>query len=278
MRQADRRSARERLREERLRQAARERLRRRLLTVAAPVLVIALVVAAGIAVQALRSRESEFAGKVPPAAALGDGSIRFAADKVTDTTPVVEVYEDFQCPACREFERINGGTLRELAATGAAVVIYHPVAIIDQRSVRSGSAAQCAAEGGKFLPYHDVLFQNQPPEQGGQGFTVEELVEYGTEVGLDGDAFAECVRSVQHRQDLLQRTQAISTAYRQRSGKGFGTPTVYLNGRPLPPPALFSVDAFEEAVREARGPARTNAPVATRTPANRTETASGSEE
>lgn len=129
------RPARDRLREEQRRQAERDRRRRRLLLVLAPVAVIVVVVAAGLTVQAVRDRGSDFAGGLPAAAVLDDGSVRLAAPGTTVNTPVIDVYEDFQCPACREFERINSGTLQRLASEREAVVVYRPVAIIDRKSV-----------------------------------------------------------------------------------------------------------------------------------------------
>ncbi|MQA83475.1 MAG: thioredoxin domain-containing protein [Streptosporangiales bacterium] len=251
MSKAARRSARERLREEQRRQAERQRRRRRLLLIVAPIAVIVLVVGAGVAVQALRNRGSEFEGRTPPATLLDNGSIKLAAQGATASTPVIDVYEDFQCPACKEFERINGGRLKELAAERKAVVVYHPVAIIDERSIRSGSAARCAADAGKFIEYHDILYGNQPPEAGGQGFTAEDLKRYGAQAGLKGEKFAQCVESVRYRQEVLQRTQQISTRYQQQTGQGFSTPTVYLNDQPLDSGVLFSADAFDNAVQEA---------------------------
>lgn len=255
MSETARRSARERLREKQRRQVERARRRRSLLVILSPVAVILLVVAAGVAVQALRDRGSEFEGGLPQATVLEDGSVRFAAEGTNKSTPVIDVYEDFQCPACKEFERINGGTLKKFASDKTAVVAYHPVAIIDQRSVRAGSAAQCAADAGSFMAYHDVLFESQPPERGGQGFTADDLMKYGAQVGLDGDKFTECVESVKYREDILQRTERISEKYQRQTGKGFGTPTVYLNGKSVDVNVLFSADAFEDAVKDATEPA-----------------------
>lgn len=249
-----RRSARDRLREEQRQQAERARRRRRALMILAPIAVIVVIVAGGVAVQALRDRGSEFAGKLPRATMLRDGSIRLAAQGTTTRTPVIDVYEDFQCPACKEFERINGGTLKSLAAERKAVVVYHPVAIIDERSVRAGSAAQCAADANRFMAFHDVLYENQPPEGGGQGFTAGDLTKRGKEAGIDGEKFAKCVDSVKYRKAILQRTQQISTKYQKQTGQGFGTPTLYLNGRPLDSNALFSAGAFKEAVKNAPEP------------------------
>lgn len=254
MSKAAKRSARERLREEQRRRAERARRRRRLVMILAPVLVIVIVVAAGVAVQALRDRGGEFAGNLPAAELTEYGSVRLAASGAGAEAPVIDVYEDFQCPACKEFERVSGERLKKLVSERQVVVVYHPVAIIDQRSIRAGSAAQCAADEGMFMEYHDVLFESQPPERGGQGFTAEELLDYGEQVGLDGASFSECVESVRYRDEILRRTEDISTKHQQQTGSGFGTPTVHLNGQPIDPNLLFRPDAFERTVLEAPAP------------------------
>jgi protein-disulfide isomerase len=47
--------------------------------------------------------------------------------------PVVEVYADYQCPACRKFEEESGAVLQEMDGNGEAVVHYRPGTIIPQK-------------------------------------------------------------------------------------------------------------------------------------------------
>ncbi|GAA2052907.1 hypothetical protein GCM10009800_47070 [Nocardiopsis rhodophaea] len=75
-----------------------------------------------------------------------DGSVVLAEQGAN--APVVEVYADFQCPACKQFEAASGDTLRRLATDGEAIVHYRPVSIFSQQpaplssnSLRAGAAA-----------------------------------------------------------------------------------------------------------------------------------------
>lgn len=236
-------SARERLREERRRQETRQRTMRRLLIAASAVVVVAIAVGVGIFVQGQRAQSGgEFAGNLPAAKKV-DGTIQYAAGG--GGKPTVTVIEDFQCPYCKQFEDRSGAMLKRLAAQGKAKVVYNPVAIIDERSVRSGSAALCAADQGKFMPYHDILFAKQPPEQPVQGFTPQQLQQYGDQVGIDAAAFDKCVKQGQYRQTITQNTREAS----QKQGFS-GTPTIFINGQKFNGD-IFSPDSLEQAILSA---------------------------
>jgi protein-disulfide isomerase len=81
-------------------------------------------------------------------------------------------------------------------------------------------AARCAGDQGKFWPYHDLLFQqaNQAPDA---------LKQYAAQIGLEADAFAQCLDSRRHRAGV-----AADVAAGSRLGVT-GTPTFFINGRPV---------------------------------------------
>ena len=147
-------------------QKAREK--RRAVTLWTSVAVVAVLVIAGlVGWGVLASQENDNAGKltVPPAA-VDDGTA-FAVG----TGPVkVDIYEDFMCPICHEFEDTSGATLKQMIAANRVTVQYHPISILDRASngteysTRSAAASAAAAQGGKFAEYHQVLFDNQPAE------------------------------------------------------------------------------------------------------------------
>ncbi|MGH3321633.1 MAG: DsbA family protein [Streptosporangiaceae bacterium] len=242
---ARQRSARERLREQQRREAVRKRLMRRLGLAGGAIAVIVIVVVVAVVVQSQRHHSSpEFHGKVPAAQVLSDGGIEVAKPGVKG--PKLDIWEDFQCPICQKFESINGDTVKRLAAEGKVRVVYHPIAIIDQRSVRAGSAAQCAAHYGKYMPYHDLLYAKQPPEKPVQGFTLDDLKAYGKQVGITKPGFAKCVDQQKYAGTVLKATKHAGTM------KGFqGTPTLYLNGKVLGSGTTFSSDKLTQAVEQA---------------------------
>lgn len=231
-------SARERMRAERSRQQVRERTMRRLLIAGAAVVVVALVVGIGIFVQTNRAEGGgEFAGKLPPAEVSG-GNVAMAKSGVTK--PVVDIYEDFRCPHCKELEERSGAVFKRLVANGEAKVVYHPVAVIDSGSILAGAASLCAAEKGSFMPYHDLLFDKQSAAK----LDVATLTDYAGEVGIDTSGFGSCVR--QHEDEIRQNTKKASQQ------PGFqGTPTVYVNGKMIPSQVTYNPGALQEAILSA---------------------------
>lgn len=254
------RSARERLREERRRQSARARLMRRVYMSLGAAVVIAAIVVTGVLVQSHRQASGSGQLVLPKGLSSASSGISVsqaqfrrdlgaAAPKPSATpagdAPVLDLYEDFQCPVCERFEQTSGVTVQKLAAEGEVKVVYHPIAIIDERSVRSGAAAGCALDAGKFPKYHDVLYANQPSEQSGTGFTESDLKGFGKRAGLSGAAFDKCVDSMKYGQWVKASTEAAS-----KRGVN-GTPSAYLDGKPLPIQTLMDPNALTQAITSA---------------------------
>lgn len=164
--------------------------------------------------------------------------------KVGDGPVTVELYVDFLCPACREYERQAAPVLKRYLDDGRITLIYHPLNILDRLSTtnystRAGAAAAVAADEGKLREYAEALFAKQPPE-GGAGLTDDELIEIGRSVGLTSDSFARAVKS-----DKYHEWVAYVTAKADERGIR-GTPTVLVNGEPIestPTALTTAVDA-----------------------------------
>jgi protein-disulfide isomerase len=214
-------------------QLARERRRRR--TLWTSVVVVAALVLAGLAGWGIYTSQRPDTVNTPPgtvdngtAFTLGNGPIR------------IDVYEDFLCPGCGQFERASGSTLEQLAAQGKATVVYHPIAILDGYSTtgystRATAAAACAAPTG-FAKYHQALFAQQPPE-GGPGLSDDKLIEIGVSVGLTDTSFARCVRDGTYRSWAGRATEAASA-------RGIsGTPTVLVAGKQIEQPPAAALTA-----------------------------------
>ena len=98
-------------------------------------------------------------------------------------------------------------------------------------------AARCAAEAGKFWPYHDRLFAEQP------AFERDHLIAYAVDLGLDRDRFTSCLDS--HAEEPIVRASLAE-------GRALGvrsTPTFMVNGNPLV--GAQPVEAFRDAINEA---------------------------
>ncbi|HSF26400.1 MAG TPA: thioredoxin domain-containing protein, partial [Actinomycetes bacterium] len=142
--------------------------------------------------------------------------------------PVVDIFEDFQCPFCQQFEATNGALLTDYAEAGKIQVNYHLASFIGQESVRAANAAACAADADAFPAFHATLYANQPPERTG-GFTTDELIAHGKQVGIDSSAFKQCVRDSTYAEWVKASQHDFDT-------RGLrGTPTVMIDGKVVDP-------------------------------------------
>jgi hypothetical protein len=102
------------------------------------------------------------------------------------------VFEDPQCPYCRQFEEQSGDLLRREVAAGAVAVEYRMRSFLGPESVRADNALALAAEVGRFDELRRTLFDNQPPENTG-GFTHEDLLDLGRQAAVTAPEYVEGV-------------------------------------------------------------------------------------
>ena len=152
------------------------------------------------------------------------------------------VFEDPQCPYCRQFEEMNGPVMRAALGAGDLAVEYRMRCFLGPESVRADNALALAAEVGRFDELLRALFAAQPPEGTG-GFTTKDLLGLGARVGLTESDFVSGVQTARYEKWVLSREEAYQAQDPQ------GTPAAWLNGRPLGADVLFDPGAFEKALR-----------------------------
>jgi protein-disulfide isomerase len=245
-------AARRRIEEKRAAEAAaRARAQHRQRTVVGGIVAGVLLVVAVIVVIAVQSsRTSTSADAQVPAGTVDDGTGIPVGDSAAPVT--VDVYEDFQCPFCAQFEAMTGDTLDQLVASGQARIVYHPIAILDRASTTDYSTRALNAAGvvldeaglDAFAQFHDLLFANQPAE-GTAGLTDDELVDFAAQAGATGDAVANGIRDRTFEDWTKQVTDASSQA------GVTGTPTVLVDGEKLDT-SLLTPDGLTSAVEAAQ--------------------------
>ncbi|MFE0734288.1 DsbA family protein [Streptomyces sp. NPDC058855] len=239
-------SARERLKEQREREKAREKRRRVLIVSAAVVGVLGLAAVVGvIAAGGDKDGGSDKAGPVVAPSGAIDGEKPAIVTGRPDAPSTLAIWEDFRCPACAAFENAFRDTIHELEASGALKTEYHLATLIDGNmggsgSLRAANAAACAQDAGKFTPYHDTLYINQPPEPDDAFAKNAKLIELAAKVpGLDTPAFRSCVEEGTHDGWVAASHEAF------KKGSFRGTPSVLLNGE-----AIFPTKGNEQISKE----------------------------
>ncbi|MFD4632196.1 DsbA family protein [Streptomyces sp. NPDC058284] len=227
------RSARERLTEERERQKARDKQRRALIVGAAVVGVLGLAAVVGLLAAGSDDDKSDSSGPVAvPKGATGKDRLALPAGK-DGAKSTLTVWEDFRCPACKGFEDGFRSTIHELTEKGQLKVEYHLATLIDRNlggsgSLRAANAAACAQDAGKFAPFHDVLYKNQPAESDDAFGKNDKLLDLAGQVdGLVTDSFKKCVDDGAHDSWVQKSNKAFQDA------KLRGTPTVRLDGKDI---------------------------------------------
>jgi len=221
-------AAREQARKLREAQKRREK-RNRLLIIAGVVVFIGIVAAALFTIISNANRSPLEGVDAEPAGVNASGAIQVGADgvgSVNEGAPVVDIYLDYLCTYCAQFEELNAGVLDELAANGEATVNYHPVTYIGASdfNLRGANAlGEVATQSPEhFGAFNEQLFAAQG-EGGATPLSDEQIAEVAREVGVPDeviDTFGE---------GRYNDWVAAVTEQSRRDGVG-GTPTVLIDG------------------------------------------------
>lgn len=206
----------------------------RRLTVAAVVAAVLAIVGVGWAVQSQRDTTGQSA-PVPTVSVTTSGADVAPADTyglgVGDPkAPVkIEVFEDFLCPFCREYEETGRSELRAAAQDGKAYVVYRPIAFLDEYSARAMNAFAVVMEKSGpevALKFHDLLYDEQPAE-GGTMPTDQWLVSQAVAAGANAADIQAGIDGFDFKQWIINANDAASKRHVN------GTPTVFVNGAAL---------------------------------------------
>jgi protein-disulfide isomerase len=201
--------------------------------VIAAVVIVAVVVA--IVMGTSGKSDGTGASAQPSGAVAADaGGIVANAAPAKSNAPTLDLYEDFQCPVCGQFEKAMGPSITTMVAAGEVKLIVHTLSFLDDNlkndfSKKTANAVACAADAGKFLEYHAAVFAAQPAQEGA-GYTDAQITEFANTAGITGPALTtwqRCTSSGQHAQYVLDTQTAA-----EKAGVN-STPTLKLDGKDI---------------------------------------------
>jgi protein-disulfide isomerase len=223
-------------------------------------IVVILVCIIGIGVQSHRA-------KITGTLSATNASVQNGVVYGAKAAATVDVFEDFQCPHCLEFEQSVGPTLQKDVQANLAQVRYHTMSFLDSAttshySSKAANAALCVSDVSvdAFVKFHNQLFTpTVQPKEGSTGNVDFSL--YAQQAGLTPDqasTFGSCVSTDQYG----HLVQAITDNASKRGINA--TPTVLVNGKKVDATLAALTKAI--AAADAKGPAPHPSPTPTPTP------------
>jgi len=225
------------VREKRLRQQ-----RKRRLYIILGIVGVAVIIAALLIIPSLRP-VGDIITITPQERPMVDG--RAMGDPNSPVT--IEVYADFQCPACKSFsEQIEPQVVDAYVSTGDVYYIFRHFPFLDDRAPRKESdqaanASMCARDENRFWDYHDMLFANWNGENQG-AFNDKRLVAFAEALGLEMEGFNQCFNA------NLNNDEIDADLLTGKDSGVTGTPAVLVNGRLITPGFVPSFVEISEAV------------------------------
>ncbi|MCW7946417.1 DSBA oxidoreductase [Streptomyces hygroscopicus] len=248
-------AARERLRQERERQAKRDKVKRQVIVACAIVGVLAIAGGIGYAVvQANKPGHWEAVKSdkvVAPANTTGTDGTTVVIGKNT-AKKTLKVYEDPRCPICAQFEETVGATVKKDLDDGKFKIQYIGGTFIDGDQLGKGTVGT-RGEGSKnamsamgaalnvspeaFLEYKSALYSKQwhPDETDDKFKSDDYLIKVADTVPAlkNNTAFRNAVKNGTYDAWAL----AMSKTFDTNKDRVTGTPSFVMNGKMLTTPA-----------------------------------------
>lgn len=241
-----------------------DKRQRNLITVAIVVIVIGLIAAAGWAVKTTSDQNAAETKAVTPPGSTKDYGVVYTPEDAGASAEALEenpepvkvvLYEDLQCPVCRDFEAAYAADFEELVKSGEISIEYRLLNFLERNSAneystRAGSAALCAYTEGdpqKFVDTLTDLYANQPAEGPGvAGPSNQELLTRLNDNGVEGAD--SCVLGTKYGKWLDKATEQM-----QSQGVS-GTPSVFVDGKQVEGEGggVPQLDAIKAAIEKAK--------------------------
>jgi protein-disulfide isomerase len=234
-------AARERLRQERERQAKRDKVRRQLIVAGSVVAVLAVAGGIGYAVVQNNKPSHWEAAKnaklVTPANTTGTNGTTVIIGKAGAKKTLV-MYEDPRCPICAQFEQTVGSTVKKDIDEGKFKIQYVGATFIDTNTQGEGSKNALSAMGAAlnvspeaFLEYKTALYSTKwHPDETEDKFKDDSyLIKVANTVPAlkDNAAFQKAVKDGTYDKWALDMSEVFNKSGVQ------GTPTLKMDGKTL---------------------------------------------
>ncbi len=163
---------------------------------------------------------------------------------------IVDIYQDYMCPFCGDFDRANASDLASLAAAGSVQLRLHPMNFLDEASKGTKYSTRAAnalvtvfkAEPDKALAFNTALYAAQPAENT-PGLTDAQIAQQAKAAGVSDATIATFTQL--SNVDFVNNTTQAAFADGVTS-----TPTVLIDGTQFKG-NLYSAGPLRQAIEAA---------------------------
>jgi protein-disulfide isomerase len=143
----------------------------------------------------------------------------------TDAPVAIDLFEDFQCPACLRWgQTVYPSLVSNELAVGTVKLAFHNLAFLGPESVAAAHAGYAAERQGRFWDMWSTLYANQGHENAG-AFSRERLVEIAAGLHLD-------VARFEADMDSPEAATALAASIAAGDAAGVNsTPTLVIGGK-----------------------------------------------
>jgi protein-disulfide isomerase len=200
---------------------------------AVAVVIIAAVVIGGIVWNSQRNKGGADS-------AVLSNSATFVVGEAT-APHTIDMFEDFQCPACASVEEQSGQTVVDAVNSGQLQVRFHMLTFLNKQSgsgdysSRAAGAMKCVADAESQdvqLAFHSKLFAVQP-EEGGDDHDNQALAGFAKDVGAS-ETTQQCIADG----SAIDAAESIADESQTQLSKALdgqvGTPSVLQDGKNVP--------------------------------------------
>ena len=137
-------------------------------------------------------------------------------------------FADLRCPFCEQwFTNIEPNLIKDYVNTGKVKFYFRNYAFLGPASTLAAEAGECANDQGKWWPFHDYMYKNQPDESDTSMYTNDNLAQIAGNLGMDTSQFSSCLSDPNTAKKVAQ-----DLSDGQAAGVN-GTPTTFVNGVPV---------------------------------------------
>ena len=154
-------------------------------------------------------------------------------------------YADYKCPECgKHHQDVGKRIIKDYVETGVVKIVFRPFPVYSQDGARALLGSYCAQDQGKFVEYHDAIFEYMWVNHFAEGdyqkaidtvLTDDVMSGINSSIGIEESSFQSCLADVNTNNAYLKDIELAAPDDIQ------GTPTFIINGQKVVGPQVYNV-------------------------------------